>query len=79
MRFRQHGVRSLFDGQPVYVVDLESRRDSKFGAFHRSLKDAGITRPFDGTLDTWSYEPLDETARVAAELRRRMDRANHDA
>lgn len=66
-------------GQPVYVVDLESRRDSKFGAFHRSLKDAGITRPFDGTLDTWSYEPLNETARVAAELRRRMDRANHDA
>ncbi len=62
-------------GAPVYVVDLESRRDSKFDAFHRSLADAGITRPFDGTLDRWTYEALDETARVAAELRRRMEHA----
>ncbi len=63
-------------GQPVYVVDLESRRDSKFAAFHKSLKDAGITRPFDGALDTWAYEPLNETKRVAAELRRRMNLAD---
>ncbi len=62
-------------GRPVYVVELESHRDSKFASFHRSLADAGITRAFDGTLDTWSYEPLDETTRVAAELRRRMERA----
>lgn len=62
-------------GKPVYVVDLESRRDSKFAAFHRSLADAGITRRFDGVLDDWSYEPLNETARVAAELRRRMEQA----
>lgn len=66
-------------GKPVYVVELESHRDSKFAAFHRSLKDAGFTRPFDGTLDTWSYEPLDETKRVAAELRRRMDRTDRGA
>jgi len=62
-------------GKPVYVVELESHRDSKFAAFHRSLADAGITRAFDGTLDRWTYEPLDETARVAAELRRRMELA----
>ena len=62
-------------GKPVYVVDLESSRDSKFAAFHKSLADAGITRPFDGTLDTWTYETLDETARVATELRRRMESA----
>jgi mitochondrial fission protein ELM1 len=62
-------------GKPVYVVNLESSRDSKFAAFHKSLADAGITRPFDGTLDTWTYEALDETARVAAELRQRMESA----
>lgn len=62
-------------GKPVYVVDLESRRDSKFAAFHKSLADAGITRPFDGTLDDWAYEALNETARVTAELRRRMNQA----
>ncbi len=63
-------------GKPVYVVELESRRDSKFAAFHRSLTETGFTRPFDGTLDSWSYEPLNETMRVAAELNRRMDQAN---
>lgn len=59
-------------GKPVHVVDLEGGGDSKFGRFHREMRDAGITRPFDGTIESWSYPSMDETARVAAEVRRRM-------
>jgi mitochondrial fission protein ELM1 len=33
---------------------------------------AATARFFDGRLDSWSYEPLDDTARAAREVRNRM-------
>lgn len=61
---------ACFTGKPVHVIELEggSRR---FQAFHRSMREAGLTRTFNGVLETWSYEPRDETGRIAAEVRRR--------
>ena len=61
-------------GKPVYVIELEGG-SAKFARFHDHLRDAGITRPFDGDLDTWTYTPMDDTARVAAEAMRRLERA----
>ncbi|HET8727389.1 MAG TPA: ELM1/GtrOC1 family putative glycosyltransferase, partial [Alphaproteobacteria bacterium] len=58
-------------GKPVYVIELEGE-SAKFDAFHESMRRAGITRPFDGRLDDWSYQPLCETERAAAEVWRRM-------
>lgn len=55
-------------GKPVYVVPLPGR-SAKLEEFHERLRAAGITRPFDGTLDRWRYQPLDDTARVAAIVR----------
>jgi mitochondrial fission protein ELM1 len=36
------------------------------------LMEDGITRPFDGTFASWTYEPPDDTAHAAAEIRRRF-------
>ncbi len=58
-------------GKPVYVVDLPGG-SPKFDQFHESLRQAGLTRPFTGTLENWSAPPLNETPPVAAEVRRRM-------
>ncbi len=58
-------------GKPVFVAVLEGG-SAKFDAFHRALRDEGVTRPLGGVLETWSYEPLDDTAAVAAEVRRRL-------
>jgi mitochondrial fission protein ELM1 len=58
-------------GKPVHVFDLDGR-SAKFDRFHAAMRDAGMTRRFTGALESWSYEPLQETARVAAEIRRRM-------
>ena len=58
-------------GKPVYVIELEGG-SAKFARFHDRLRARGITRPFDGALESWTYEPLDDTACVAAEVRRRM-------
>ena len=57
-------------GKPVYVIDLDGG-SAKFTRFHDGLRAAGITRPFDGSLDSWTYAPPDDTARVAAEVVRR--------
>ncbi len=59
-------------GKPVYIADLPGRGSSKFADFHGQLIEAGIARQFEGRLENWSYEPLDDTARAAAEIRRRM-------
>jgi mitochondrial fission protein ELM1 len=63
-------------GKPVYIIELEGG-SPKFRRFHESLYADGVARPFTGELDSWTYEPLDDTARVAAEVLRRM--ATHRA
>lgn len=60
-------------GKPVYVIELDGG-SAKFARFHEHLRGAGITRPFDGDLDTWAYPPMDDTTRVAAEIVRRLER-----
>lgn len=61
-------------GKPVYVVDLEGG-SRKFARFHQAMREAGITRPFTGVIEDWHYAPLDDTARAAAEIRRRLAEA----
>ena len=58
-------------GKPVYIADLPGG-GRKFREFHAALRAAGMTRPFAGALDSWTYAPPDDTARLAAEVARRM-------
>lgn len=58
-------------GKPVHVVGLTGG-SRKFAAFHRNLRDSGVTRPFAGRLENWTYPPLDDTARAARAIRRRL-------
>ena len=58
-------------GKPVHVYDLPGG-SAKLERFHDALRQAGYSRPFLGVIEDWTYTPPDETARVAAEIRRRM-------
>lgn len=58
-------------GKPVYIAELEGG-SAKFARFHEAMRDAGITRPFAGTIETWRYAPPDDTAHAADEIRRRF-------
>ncbi len=58
-------------GKPVHVVDLEGG-SRKFALFHKAMTDAGITRPFTGTIERWRYHPPDDTVRAAARIREIM-------
>lgn len=62
-------------GGPVYVVDLEGG-SKKFTRFHKAMRDAGYTRPFEGRIEKWHYTPPCETRRAAAEIVRRMGLAH---
>jgi mitochondrial fission protein ELM1 len=63
-------------GRPVHILDLDGG-DAKFSRFHKAMRDAGITRPFAGRIESWRYPPLDDTARAGATLRALvLDRMN---
>lgn len=58
-------------GRPVYVIQLEGG-NRRFERFHELMRRDGVTRPFTGALERWSYTPLDDTAEVAAVIRREL-------
>lgn len=51
-------------GKPVHVFNIGGDY-KKLREFHRALQDDGITRPFAGRLEQWSYEPPRETEKIA--------------
>ncbi|TNE38863.1 MAG: hypothetical protein EP347_05545 [Alphaproteobacteria bacterium] len=59
-------------GKPVHVIRLEGG-SPKFDTFHRQMIARDITRPFHGDLETWHYEPLQETQKVAEEIKKRLN------
>jgi uncharacterized protein len=60
-------------GCPVYVHHLTERRPARrFRRFHKMFEKAGYTRTFDGQLADWSYEPPNDTPKVAELIRERM-------
>lgn len=58
-------------GKPVYIVDLPgySRR---LQIFHEELRREGVTRPFTGLLEHWTYEPINNGPRIAEEIHKRL-------
>jgi mitochondrial fission protein ELM1 len=55
-------------GRPVHILQLDGG-DAKFSRFHAAMREAGITRPFAGELQSWSYDPPDDTARAGRAVR----------
>ena len=53
-------------GKPVHVLPMIALKSGdKFARLHDDLAERGATRPFDRTLDGWTYAPLAETERAA--------------
>ncbi|TVU29846.1 hypothetical protein EJB05_21434 [Eragrostis curvula] len=58
-------------GKPVYVIGTEHCK-WKLSAFHKTLRERGVVRPFTGLEDisnTWSYSPLNDAIEVATRVR----------
>ncbi|MDP2215015.1 mitochondrial fission ELM1 family protein [Phenylobacterium sp.] len=59
-------------GKPVFILKMEGE-SLKFRLYHEELERLGAARPFGGAFHSWTYEPLAETERAAAEVLRRFD------
>ncbi len=58
-------------GKPVHVVGCQ-KMPRKFRHFHQALEANGSTKPFKGSLEKWNVVPLQETQRVAQEVRKKL-------
>ncbi len=58
-------------GKPVHVQRLKGN-SRRLGQFHEAMRERGATRPFDGRIETWSYQPINDTELVASTIRRAL-------
>ncbi len=64
-------------GRPVYIEHLTERLSARrHRRFHDGFRRSGITRPFEGRLDHWTYVPPDDAVLAAAAVRDRMTELN---
>jgi mitochondrial fission protein ELM1 len=62
-------------GKPVHILPMVATKPAdKFARLHADLRERGAARPFDGTLESWSYEPLAETDRAARVILQKLGR-----
>ena len=60
-------------GTPVHILPMVATKPAdKFARLHQDLRDRGAARPFDGRLEIWTYEPLNETERAARAILTRL-------
>jgi mitochondrial fission protein ELM1 len=63
-------------GKPVHILPMVSLKPGgKFARLHAELEAHGAARPFHGTLEDWTYEPLAETDRAARAVLEAMEAA----
>jgi uncharacterized protein len=60
-------------GKPVHVFNI-GEGHKKLRQFHKTLMDDGVTRPFAGRVEQWSYDPPNETEKIATIVRDRLRR-----
>ena len=60
-------------GKPVYVAMMPpTKSDKRFEKFRNLLESMNIIRKLENELDTWSYEKLDETNRIAKQIKEKL-------
>ena len=60
-------------GKPIYVADIPTKKnDSRIKKFRELFAKLNIIKNLDNRLETWHYEILDETSRVAKEIKKQL-------
>lgn len=59
-------------GKPVFILKMDGE-SLKLRRFHEDLERIGAARPMGDAFHSWTYEPLAETDRAAAEVLARYD------
>jgi len=61
-------------GKPIYIADIPTKKnDKRIKKFRKLFDQLNITKKLDNKLETWHYESLDETSRIANEIKKQLD------
>ena len=60
-------------GKPIYIAQIPpTRNDYRFKKFRNLFKELNIVRELNDKLENWNYEKLDETNRIAKEIKEKL-------
>ena len=60
-------------GKPIYVADIPAKKnDTRIKKFHKLFNQLNIIKKLDDKLETWHYENLDETSRIAKQIKKEL-------
>ncbi|MEK9787188.1 MAG: mitochondrial fission ELM1 family protein [Candidatus Pelagibacter sp.] len=60
-------------GKPIYVADIPTNKnDQRIRKFRELFSKLNIIKKLDNSLESWDYERLDETSRVANEIKKQL-------
>ena len=60
-------------GKPIYVADIQTKKnDHRIKKFKELFTKLNIIKKLDNKLETWHYETLDETNRIAKEIKKQL-------
>jgi len=60
-------------GKPIYVADIPTNKnDQRIRKFRELFSNLNIIKKLDNSLESWDYERLDETSRVANEIKKQL-------
>ena len=60
-------------GKPIYIADIPAKRkDERFKKFRDLFSELNITKNLNEKLEIWNYESLDETNRIAKQIKKKI-------
>ena len=60
-------------GKPVYIAMMKPIKSiRRFKSFYSQFKDLGIAKELTDSVDSWSYDKLDEVNRIAPLIKEKM-------
>jgi mitochondrial fission protein ELM1 len=60
-------------GKPIYVADIPAKKnDHRIKKFRELFMKLNIIKKLDNKLETWHYEILDETSRIARKIKNQL-------
>ena len=61
-------------GKPIYVANIETKKnDKRFQSFKNLFRELNITRNLGEEVETWNYQKLDETNRIANIIKKKIN------
>ena len=64
---------SALTGKPIYIAEIPSKKDDyRIRKFRELFKKLNIIKTLDNNLETWKYEILDETSKIAKLLKNKL-------